>query len=305
MFRRSLTAAMIFLLAVSALPPWGAAPVEAADDWLPEIADSATLDGPPIVSGRFTTLDGSPFPAGVHVELLALPSSDVMEATAIGQSVYSVPVAKGLVQSDGRFALSIADASMLGRFTSKSGTVDFLVQALAGDSLALYSLSKQLVSTDSTSFLVDPGVAIDTDDAALAAIERGADSTSDVTITALAPSATVRVLAQDRSSTSMNKTDVCGETKGRHVLASQCASGGYLPDRHARVDTVRVHEWCEFDARRRFLDQRRVWLVQCIRHVLESLVGDDRLWGEDIGKPYLAFAVQIREVAILVLPGIQ
>lgn len=189
--------AVISILAIATLAGFPPAAIAAnREAWLPEIADSASLTGSPVIEGRISTKGGSAFAAGARVELLAWPSSEVVEATAVGQSVHSVPVAKGRVDADGRFSLRIGDVKALARYASKSGMVDFDIRSVSGDHIALYGFSKHLVSGDTAS-LVDP--------------HGGAPT--DARVTALGPTPAARNLGRDRSNTVSNKTDICGQTK--------------------------------------------------------------------------------------------
>jgi hypothetical protein len=201
----SLGIAALIIVGSAVVPPLGAWSA-AADVWLPEIADSATLKSPAIVTGTITDNSGVPFAAGTAVELVAFPSSDVTDRMAIGDSVQATPVAKALVRAGGIFAIRIGDISALARYASKSQSVDFEVRAISGGHYAAYSFSRTMMThagvvqlASATTANQPAGTVMDLRALAVQA-----------KIVSLPPNPVVSRLGAD--SGVINKTDVCGES---------------------------------------------------------------------------------------------
>lgn len=98
---------------------------------LPGLTDSADLPGTPVVVGEVQPGAGSA--EGEMILLYAWPSAEQLSRLAIGETVKSVPIGFGYVESDGSFEIKIADPAIAEPYESASGAVTVQLLTVAGD----------------------------------------------------------------------------------------------------------------------------------------------------------------------------
>ncbi len=194
------------VLCLSLIQPAAAAPSGSLDDqWLPNIAGSASLSTPVLASGKLTTADGQVFPKGATVELVAYPSAEVVDAMIVGDSIQVTPVAKAIVGDGGQFEIRLPDGADFARYASDVGNVDLEVRAVSGTYYAAYSFSAP--SSGLRAFGLD--------NTAVAAARAGTAAelapATGLSIQSLPANTAVASLAASTAGP-LNKTDVCGET---------------------------------------------------------------------------------------------
>lgn len=133
---RAAVAAAVLGLSIVGVP----AEADAADDFLPEIADSAVLSTPPVAEGVVRSESGE-LAAGARVILLAWPS---LEHLSVGDSVKTQPVAKASTDKSGRFILRIGGLEVLKPLASPTGRVDLEAVAYADGVVAPFHFSRSL-----------------------------------------------------------------------------------------------------------------------------------------------------------------
>jgi hypothetical protein len=140
------------ILITIALVPAAATATERTGDWLVDLRDSAELSGPVIVGGFVRDANGRQ--ASGRAALLAYPPQDVMSAMKVGDTVRVVPVGKGRVDANGRFALRWDPRVPIDEFVSSIDTVDLevVVEGPAGASVAAFSRN---VTPDGSAVLGD------------------------------------------------------------------------------------------------------------------------------------------------------
>jgi hypothetical protein len=114
------------------------------DDWLPEIAASASIEGPVVIAGRLETRRGAP--SAGRLSLVAWPTQDVLGDTRTGDTIKLLPVAKAFAGSDGRFKLRVDPRVSLAEVTNSAGVVNFDVLADGPTGVAVHSFPRRLVT---------------------------------------------------------------------------------------------------------------------------------------------------------------
>lgn len=189
-FRALIVGLMVFLS--------GAVPAQAATpEWLPSLVDSAALDTQALVSGEVVRPDGSPFPAGSKVEVVAYPSSSVVGSMKVGDSIQVIPVAKAFVGASGKFVVRLDSGLGIERFAASNGLVDFEVRIINDPYYAAYSFS---VDINELNKLQEGVESVVSDRADLMG----------VVLTALPANKKLHLL-EAAVSGPVNKTDICGE----------------------------------------------------------------------------------------------
>lgn len=132
--------------------------VEAASpDWGPDVADSSTLTGSVVASGRVI---GVAAVSGSQVVLLAWPRQDVLSSMVPGDSFKLVPVGKALVGSDGSFDLRIDPKANMDEFLESDGRANLDIRVTSAAGMTTYGLpvqrdSQGRVSSDPSNVVID------------------------------------------------------------------------------------------------------------------------------------------------------
>lgn len=110
------------------LSPASVTTAAAEPEWLPEVADSATIAGPVVARGKLAQRL-----ATARITLVAWPTSDVLAAAEDGDTVKPAPVGKAVAAGDGAFILRVDPTAPIAQFMEADGTVNFELAADAAD----------------------------------------------------------------------------------------------------------------------------------------------------------------------------
>lgn len=114
---------------------------KAANDWLSALADSRSLEGDVVVSGKVLQKGRQKPAAGAIVHLQAWPSAEMLAALEEGESFELTPLAKTVTRPDGSFKLIVDPKVNMDRLRSANGNIDVDVVAMTKTGIVTNSFS--------------------------------------------------------------------------------------------------------------------------------------------------------------------
>lgn len=145
-------ATAITAVAILAIGVLGAHPAYADEvSGVPGLENSVSVDGPTIFDGQLVARSGAGV-AGQKVVLYAWPTASALAKLADGEVVKKAAVGYAETAQDGRFALKISDASLLGHYRDADGNINFGLVSASPSGLFTYNFVSAADSKSPSAF---------------------------------------------------------------------------------------------------------------------------------------------------------
>jgi hypothetical protein len=174
-----------------------------------------------VMVGTLTDAAGKDFAVGTPVNLLVQPSSDVLKALAVGQSVNEPVIATTTVTSGGAFSLSVANSVNLSSYADSNGVVNFVMQSAQGNQVASYFEPLTLANAGAGRAPLLVSQNVDTSDATAVA-----SATAPAPISVVAQTSPNTVAPANGGPSVSNKEDLCSNTKVKSLASGSVYVGG-------------------------------------------------------------------------------